>query len=228
MTATKQTAGRGRQGRRWEAPPGSALLMSVLLRAVELPHAGIGAASAGPPVPNRLPAPLPLLAAVAVCDVVGPEARVKWPNDIVMPSKGGHATAKLAGILTEGRPQEGWAVVGIGMNVAVCLDDLPLDLQGTAATLGRPAETIETALAQLLVALERRLADSAEATLDAWRKLDALQGREISWTDGSKHRRGRVEGIDSGGRLLVALPTGGQATLEAGEVHLKGAHSDRL
>jgi BirA family transcriptional regulator, biotin operon repressor / biotin---[acetyl-CoA-carboxylase] ligase len=204
VTASEQTAGRGRQGRRWEAPAGSALLMSVVLRSTG-PHA-----------------PLPLLAAVAVCDVVGPEARVKWPNDILFPSLGGSRRAKLAGILTEARPQEGWAVMGIGVNVAVRLEDLPVHLRETAATLGRPAETIETALAQLLVALERRLADSAEATLAAWRELDALQDHEISWTDGSRHHQGRAEGIDTNGRLLVALPAGGQAVLEAGEVHLAG------
>ena len=64
VTAAEQTAGRGRQGRRWSAPADSALLMSLVLREP-------------PPL-------LPLIAAVAVCDVAGEQARIKWPNDIVL------------------------------------------------------------------------------------------------------------------------------------------------
>ena len=76
----------------------------------------------------REPPPLlPLIAAVAVCDVAGNEARVKWPNDIVF-ARGGRL-AKLAGILIEGRPQEGWAVLGIGINVAVRVEELPVELR---------------------------------------------------------------------------------------------------
>ena len=114
VTAAEQTAGRGRQGRRWSAPAGSALLMSLLLRDP-------------PPL-------LPLIAAVAVCDVAGDDARVKWPNDIVF-ARGGRL-AKLAGILIEGRPQEGWAVLGIGVNVAVRGGGAAGELRDTAASLG--------------------------------------------------------------------------------------------
>ncbi|HEY7951780.1 MAG TPA: biotin--[acetyl-CoA-carboxylase] ligase [Solirubrobacteraceae bacterium] len=205
VTADEQTAGRGRMGRSWSAPPGSSLLMSLLLR--------------------DAPSPLPLLAAVAVCDVVGPEARVKWPNDIVIEEPGtssaeGATLRKLAGILTEGRPQEGWAVLGIGLNVAVRIGDLPPELRGTAATLGLAPEAVEPTLAALLAALERRLAEPPPATLDAWRKLDALRGREVSWIEGEKQRYGRAEGIDDSGRLLVTTADGSSATLDAGEVLL--------
>jgi BirA family transcriptional regulator, biotin operon repressor / biotin---[acetyl-CoA-carboxylase] ligase len=221
VTAAEQTAGRGRQGRRWSAPPGSALLMSLLLRW----------ASA-----DRPPLLLPLIAAVAVCDVAGESARVKWPNDVVLvggsgvsePALAPGALAKLAGILTEARPQEGWAVLGIGLNVAVRLDQLPEELrvqggapgapsQLPAATLGSSRERIEPTLSALLGALERRLAEPPRATLEAWRSRDALAGREISWAGG----RGRAQGIDGEGRLVVALAQGGQSTLSAGEVHLE-------
>jgi BirA family biotin operon repressor/biotin-[acetyl-CoA-carboxylase] ligase len=195
VTASEQTAGRGRQGRRWSAPAGSSLLMSLLLR---------------PP-----PALLPLIAAVAVCDVVGDEARIKWPNDIVLVQPTG--LAKLAGILAEGRPQQGWAVLGIGVNVAVQLDDLPTELHGSAATLGRSQAEIEPTLERLLEALRRRLGDSAQTTLDAWRARDALQGRAVAWQGG----RGRAQGIDGAGRLVVALAGGAHAALDAGEVHLQ-------
>jgi BirA family biotin operon repressor/biotin-[acetyl-CoA-carboxylase] ligase len=208
VTAAEQTAGRGRQGRRWSAPAGSALLMSLLLRSP-------------PPL-------LPLIAAVAICDVAGEQAAIKWPNDVVLQQPGG-ALAKLAGILVEGRPQEGWAVLGIGVNVAVELEQLPAELRpgavaGTpraplpAATLGLPREAIEPVLSQLLVALERRLAEPADATLEGWRARDALRGREIEWGGG----RGHAQGVDGEGRLVVALTGGGQTALNAGEVHLLG------
>jgi BirA family biotin operon repressor/biotin-[acetyl-CoA-carboxylase] ligase len=232
VTAVEQTAGRGRQGRRWSAPAGSALLMSLLLRWPQRecwPNGGCEPeASVSPPrqsecLPHRSqasvsrlrsPPLLPLIGAVAVCDVVGEGAGVKWPNDIVL-VRGGRF-AKLAGILIEGRPQEGWAVLGIGLNVAVRVEELPAELHDSAASLGLPCEGIEPLLAQLLVALQQRLGESSAEVLDAWRARDALRGREISWAGG----RGRAEGIDGNGRLIVALTGGGHTTLDAGEVHL--------
>ncbi len=195
ITAAEQSAGRGRQGRRWSAPAGSALLMSLVLRSP-------------PPL-------LPLVAALAVCDVAGEQASIKWPNDIVLAD--GERLAKLAGILTEGRPQEGWAVVGIGLNVAVRIDELPPELHGTAATLGRDAREIEPILASLLDALARRLSEPSQTTLQAWRARDALLGREVRWSAGA----GRAAGIDGAGRLVVALASGAHAALDAGEVHLE-------
>jgi BirA family transcriptional regulator, biotin operon repressor / biotin---[acetyl-CoA-carboxylase] ligase len=194
VTAAEQTAGRGRQGRRWSAPAGSALLMSLLLRDP-------------PPL-------LPLIAAVAVCDVAGGDARVKWPNDVVF-ARGG-SLAKLAGILIEGRPQEGWAVLGIGVNVAVRVEELPVELRDSAASLDLASDEIEPLLARLLAALQQRLEESPAEALAAWRARDALHGREISWAGG----RGKAAGIDGGGRLVVELAGGGHTTLDAGEVHL--------
>jgi BirA family biotin operon repressor/biotin-[acetyl-CoA-carboxylase] ligase len=201
VTAAEQSAGRGRQGRRWSAPAHSALLMSLLLRSP-------------PPL-------LPLLSAVAVCDVAGERAQIKWPNDIVIERDGG--LAKLAGILIEGRPQEHWAVLGIGLNVALSLDDLPPELARTAATLGGSREEVEPTLERLLGELERRLAEPPAATLEAWRLRDALRGREISWSPhahAGEPEHGLAQGIDGAGRLIVALGGGRQRTLEAGEVHL--------
>jgi BirA family transcriptional regulator, biotin operon repressor / biotin---[acetyl-CoA-carboxylase] ligase len=215
VTASEQTAGRGRQGRRWTAPADSALLMSLLLRAP-------------PPL-------LPLAAAVAVCDVAGAGARIKWPNDIVVASAGARPDlAKLAGILVEGRPQEDWAVLGIGVNVAVRIEELPAELRPgasdgssaasssspglPAATMGLTPADVEPLLTRLIDALERRLFEPAETTLEAWRTRDALRGREIAWAAG----RGRAEGIDGEGRLVVELAAGGRTALGAGEVHLHG------
>ncbi len=208
VSASEQSAGRGRQGRRWSAPRERSILISLVLRS-----------------PPRL---LPLMAALAVCDVAGEGARIKWPNDVVLVDGDG-ALAKLAGILIEARPQQGWAVLGIGLNVAVRLEELPAELrprseQGDEPAAGLPAATmglerseLEATLARLLLALEARLAEQPEVTLQAWRARDALRGREIAWADG----QGRAEGIDGDGRLVVALAGGGHTAIGAGEVHLQ-------
>lgn len=200
VTAREQTAGRGRQGRRWSAPAGSSLLMSLLLRFKDL---------------AQPPSLLPLIAGVAVCDVARPDARVKWPNDIVLERPNGRL-AKLAGILVEGRPQQGWAILGIGLNVAVDLRDLPPEPQAGAASLELPPQMIEPTLGRLLAALEQRLGGPLAHTLDALRALDALRGREVAWADGS----GRADGIAADGRLIVTTPGGQQVLMGAGEVHL--------
>lgn len=194
VTAAEQSAGRGRQGRTWSAPPDQALLCSLLLR--------------------RVPRLLPLAAGVAVaelCESAGAtEVRLKWPNDVLV--SGG---LKVAGILVEGRPQEGWAVLGIGLNVAVDPDRLPPDLRGRAGTLGLGAEELEPALGRLLACLETWLDASEADILGAVRLRDALLGQRVSWAGGS----GTATGIDGDGRLLVATGAGSLA-LDAGEVHL--------
>src|SRR5207244_8433640 len=114
--------------------------------------------------------------------------------------------------------QDRWAVVGIGVNVAVEPDQFPSALRDSAGTLGRAPEDVETVLVDVLASLDSALALSPDALLDAWRARDALLGREVRWTGG----HGIANGIDEGGRLLVDLPGGGQAALDAGEVHLDG------
>lgn len=192
VTAAEQSEGRGRQGRRWSAAPGRALLCSLVLRDP-------------PPL-------LPLAAGVAVAEVAGPKAAIKWPNDVLLDDR------KLAGILVEGRPQEGWAVLGIGLNVAVRPEDLPPELRATAATLGREPAAVEEVLTALLAALERWLAAAEGEVLTRYRERDALAGREIAWLEG----RGTVLGVADAGGLRVRLPDGTERVLEAGEVHLAG------
>ena len=189
VTASRQTAGRGRQGRSWVAPDGRGLLCSLLLRD-----------------PPRL---LPLAAGVAVASVVGVPALVKWPNDVLVDGR------KVAGILVEGRPQERWAVVGIGLNVALQPEDFPPELRETAGTLGHGPEAIEPTLERLLEALEHWITASPEDVLEAFRTRDALLGRAIRWAGGE----GRAAGVDPEGRLMVQTRQG-RMTLEAGEVHL--------
>jgi BirA family biotin operon repressor/biotin-[acetyl-CoA-carboxylase] ligase len=192
VTAAEQRAGRGRQGRTWSAPAGRALLLSLVLR--------------------DPPALLPLAGALAVADVAGPDAQIKWPNDVLIEGR------KVAGILAEGRPHEGWAVLGIGVNVALRVDELPAELHATAGTLGLTAADLEPTLGRLLEAVERALALEPVALLEAYRARDALRGHEVRWADG----RGRAAGIDGAGRLVVELADGGETALSAGEVHLSG------
>jgi BirA family transcriptional regulator, biotin operon repressor / biotin---[acetyl-CoA-carboxylase] ligase len=172
--------------------------------------------------PQPLPALLPLLAAVAVCDVAGADALVKWPNDVVRREEDG--LSKLAGILVEGRPQDRWAVLGIGLNVTAAAAQLPADFDRRAASLGLDPEAIEPTLAALLRALGRRLAASPEQTLAAWRERDALRGRQVRWSESAGTAQtaaaGVAEGVDDAGRLLVRRENGGLATLDSGEVHL--------
>ena len=210
VTADEQTAGRGRHGRTWEAPPGASLLCSLVLRRR---------------VAERSLSLLPLLAGVAVCDAIGAEARVKWPNDVVLERDRGESDrgglrrlAKVAGILVEGRPQEGWAVLGVGVNVALRLQELPAEVRSRAATLARTPSAIEPLLADLLIALEARLREPTEEALDAWRERDALLGRRIHWEPSGGE--GVAQGIDRDGQLIVCAPDGAIATLAAGEVHL--------
>ncbi len=190
VTALEQHDGRGRQGRRWHAPPGGALLCSLVLRDP-------------PPL-------LAILAGVAVAELVGPEAMLKWPNDVLEHGR------KVSGILIEGRPQERWAVLGIGVNVALGLDELPTELRESAGTLGLGPDAIEPTLTRLLELLEHWLAQPSGDVLAAWRERDALLGVELEWREGA----GTGAGIDDRGRLLVRLADGREQALDAGEVHL--------
>ena len=164
--------------------------------------------------PPRL---LPLIGGVAIAEltaeILGAQTAVKWPNDVL--DAGGR---KLAGILVEGRPQEGWAVLGIGLNVAIAPDEFRAELRDTAGTLGLAATEVEPTLIRLLAALERWLATPEPALLDALRAWDALLDRPVRWA----HGEGRGAGIDAGGRLLVRTAGGETRALDAGEVHLNG------
>ena len=195
VTACEQSAGRGRQGRRWVAPAGQALLLSLVLRA-------------GPSLREGL---LPLRAGLAVADVAGPRAGLKWPNDVLLDGR------KVAGILVEAFPQHGWAVLGIGVNVALDLAALPGEVAVRAGTLGRAPEEVEGVLGEVLERLDARLAEPEGAIRAAWQSSDVLAGRAVEWADGN----GVARGIDERGALRVTTALGLTVALDAGEVHLR-------
>jgi BirA family biotin operon repressor/biotin-[acetyl-CoA-carboxylase] ligase len=181
--------------------PGRALLASVLVR-------GLGPENAV----------LPLAAAVAVCEACECAAAVtcaiKWPNDVWIQRR------KVAGILVEGRPQEGWAVVGVGVNVGTAREELPPELREHATSLalagadaGPPVATVLDALCG---SLERwLLVADRHGVLLAWGARDALRGERVRWQGGE----GVAHGVDEEGNLRVQTAAGA-VSLAAGEVHL--------
>jgi BirA family biotin operon repressor/biotin-[acetyl-CoA-carboxylase] ligase len=191
VTADEQSAGRGRQGRVWTAPSRSAVLMSLVVR--------------------DLREVLPLIAAVAICEALPVECAIKWPNDVWLGRR------KLAGILVEGRPQQGWAVLGVGLNVRGT--EFPEELRESAISLQQAGidTDVEATLDMLLPSLDRWLRAPQHAVLAAWRERDAIRGETVRWASGE----GIAAGIDDSGALLV--DSGRTRTvLQAGEVHLLG------
>jgi BirA family biotin operon repressor/biotin-[acetyl-CoA-carboxylase] ligase len=157
--------------------------------------------------PGRL---LSLAAGVAVAEACGPQALLKWPNDVLIDGR------KVSGILVEGRPQEHWAVLGVGINAALELTQLPPELRDRAGTLGLSSDQLEPLLASICLLLDRWIAAPEQEVLTAIRDRDALLGEVVAWDQGS----GTAAGIDSEGRLLVSVEGGDTVVLDAGEVHL--------
>ncbi len=200
MVATDlQTAGRGRLDRTWEAAAGTGLLVSVLLRPVDLAADRwylVTAAAA--------------LAARDACkDVAGVTTEIKWPNDLLVDDR------KLAGILAE--IAGGAVVVGMGMNVHAGPAGAAFLDEAAGRRIGRP---------RLIVAWLKgldRLIGAWDAVMVRYRSECATVGRDVvvEQVDGTR-RHGRAEGIDDQGRLLVRGPDGVLNPLSVGDVtHLR-------
>jgi BirA family biotin operon repressor/biotin-[acetyl-CoA-carboxylase] ligase len=209
VVAEHQTAARGRLDRTWETPPRSGLLFSVLLR---------------PTAPTRSWPWLPLLTGYAVDKALkarGYDAGVKWPNDVLIGEK------KVAGILVERveTPHGPAAVVGVGLNVLLTPDELPVP---TATSLA-----IESGSAPERSALLVDVLSSLRETYDAWQAGGDLSGMRLleSYSaacvtlgrdvrvelPGGGQLVGRATGIDPGGRLVVEGPDG-ETPVGAGDV----------
>jgi BirA family transcriptional regulator, biotin operon repressor / biotin---[acetyl-CoA-carboxylase] ligase len=198
VTADEQTAGRGRQGRSWTAPPGKALLYSAVVRPLDERHLL-----------------LPLAVPLAVCEAAeelkpGIECAIKWPNDVWVDGR------KLAGVLIEAKPQDGWAVIGVGLNLSIVPDEFPPELRETATSLDTDVG-VDGARRALDAALAHWVEADREATLGAWRSRDELRGRQIAWDGGT----GVADGIEDSGDLVVVAAGGDRVVLGAGEVHLR-------
>ncbi len=175
VVADHQTGGRGRRNRTWESPPGSSLLVSVLLR---------------PPSPQVAV----VAAGLAALDAVGREASLKWPNDLVVDGRG-----KLAGILAEAVGDGGAVVVGIGLNVD--WGETPLPPGGTSLGPGTDRAPL---LVAYLVALEIRCRMAPADLMAAYRSVCSTIGRRVRVAlPGGETFEGRAEAVDDDGRLVV-------------------------
>ena len=192
VLADHQTEGRGRRGRRWTAPPGTALLFSVILH---------------PALPLARWPEIPLAAGCAVAEgleAVAPvSAQLKWPNDVLVDG------SKLAGILAEGAAGIApHVVLGVGVNVSQRDADWPTDLAGRARSLAGLGLTVSRE--ELLTAILTRLDvwygvlhDGFEPVRDAWRQRGLL-GLRVPLADGE----GTSVDLGPGGELVVQRADG--------------------
>jgi BirA family biotin operon repressor/biotin-[acetyl-CoA-carboxylase] ligase len=218
LAAEEQSAGRGRMGRTWVAPPRAALTFSLLVRPAAVPPARRGWIS--------------LLTGVAVASAVtaitGIDLRLKWPNDVLA------GAAKLGGILAEAAGDA--VVVGVGLNVSTEPAELPPPGPGAlAATSLRAAGSAHLDRESLLIAILAAF----ERWYQAWRQAEGdpeRSGLQAEYTrlSGTIGRRVRAElpggqvvsglavGVDPDGRLLVCASPGAEVPVAAGDVvHLR-------
>ncbi len=236
VIAEQQTAGRGRLGRSWDSSRGVNLYLSILLRPrVE---------------PWRAPQ-LSLVAGVAVAETVreeGVDARIKWPNDVVVvgaPKDAGGAAPgpspvtgaglrKLAGILTEIEAEADrtmFVVVGIGVNLNATAAHWSPELEGraTSVLLEAGRATDRAAFAARLLARFEECFDAWSsggfaAVAPRWRALSVLDGRRVEVSGPGQSLDGRCAGIDDDGALLVDAGADGIRRVLAGDVTISGGY----
>jgi BirA family biotin operon repressor/biotin-[acetyl-CoA-carboxylase] ligase len=208
VVADVQTAGRGRLGRTWQAPPGASLLVSVLLRP-DLP-------------PSRLTV-LTMAAALAMADaledVAGIEPELKWPNDLLV---GGR---KLCGILSEAdTAPDGSTAVVVGLGVNVRWEEFPGEIARTATALNLVSPREVTRDALLDAFLDRfgaRLGSLDEAATDYRARLATI-GRRVRVEQADETYEALAAGVDDDGSLHVRRDDGRDVVLRAGDViHLR-------
>ncbi|MFF5538429.1 biotin--[acetyl-CoA-carboxylase] ligase [Streptomyces cinerochromogenes] len=220
LVAEEQTAGRGRLDRRWSAPPRSGLFFSVLLTPAEVPVARWGW--------------LPLLTGVAVATglarAAGVDTALKWPNDLLV-TVGGQER-KAGGILAERAGDDG-VVIGVGINVTLREDELPVPQAGSLALAGAQGTDRDPLLRAVLRSLEDwygrwRAAGgdpSASGLQETYTAGCATLGRVVrAELPGDRAVVGEAVALDGDGRLIIATEEGVQEPVGAGDiVHLRPA-----
>ena len=199
VTAGSQSAGRGRHGRTWAAPPGKALLYSAILRPLDAGHA-------------LLPLAVPLAVCEAMESLAAVRCEVKWPNDVWVDER------KLAGVLIEALPPD-WAVIGIGVNVAIEPKEFPSKLRWPATSIGHGV-TLDEARAAIDRALSEWVDSEPDRVIAAFGERDALDGRRLTWSGVEEEGSGVGAGVDARGNLLVVRDDGERVALGSGEVQL--------
>ncbi len=212
VIAGEQTAGRGRHGRSWISPPGSGLYLTLILRPVkpfnELWQIAFVAS---------------LAAAEAVQRVSGLQARIKWPNDVMLNDR------KVGGLLVEaGAHAEDSVVpvvVGIGINVNTSRFPREIAERATsiALELGRPVP-LQDIERELLDAIDARYAgylrEGFPAVLSAWKGFDCTVGRRVSVHSSEGDVEGVAVEVSSEGNLVAEREDGVRVGITAGEIIL--------
>lgn len=216
VIADSQTHGRGRGGSAWHAPAGKALLFSVVLR---VPQSG-GA-------PGCAPIRVGIAIAEAITAVCGTRARIKWPNDIIIPEHG-----KVAGILCEGAIGQdgGYIIAGAGINVSQHPEAFGPDLGQACSIAGATGNWVDrdvlmteimTRLRQFASRLTESLNPVEAARIAA---LDILAGQQVVCDLGSSVMQGRAQRVAEDGALIVDMPSGEQRVYNA-SVRLAGTQA---
>ncbi|MEX2213141.1 MAG: biotin--[acetyl-CoA-carboxylase] ligase [Phycisphaeraceae bacterium] len=200
VIADEQTAGRGRLGRSWQAPPGRAALVSRAVvsenaDAIKAEHLAVAGAGAG---------------ATALTQAVLPKRlniRIKWPNDIVIDGR------KLAGILIETLPSRGAAIIGIGVNVALTRDQLPEELKPRATSLAMLGCEVDRllVLSHLVAALDGALRSETDPDwlIRQWRAFNVFSpDRIVTFRHNGETIRGSVMDLDATRGLIVRTQDG--------------------
>lgn len=228
VIAEAQTGGRGRLKRQWLSPPGSSLLVSLLFR---------------PKLAPLQAARVTMLCSLAIADAIEQttplQARLKWPNDILVQGK------KAGGILTElgvHKDRLDFVVVGIGLNVNIAfqdespvfaLDAAPDTSQASLSALADRSTSLLAATGQKvprLPLLQRFLAQAEVRYLalqagwrpnDEWSERLATLGQEVAITTPDEVIAGLAEGVDADGALLVRQAGGKLVRIIAGDVTLR-------
>ncbi len=210
IVADAQTKGRGRLGRSWVSPPGTGLYLSIILR---------------PDCPADWLPKLTLTTGIAVASAIrqtGLMPQLKWPNDILI------ADRKVGGILTEAvfdRKRINFAVLGIGVNVNMERNELPISIRNLAISLrlglGEPLSRIH--LIQSLLQQMEQWYESCQTglfttILETWCKFDATLGREVEVFLPEKRLMGVAEALGPDGTLLIRDKTDSLHSIVAGDV----------
>ncbi len=224
VVTTHQTAGRGRLGRVWTAPPGASLAASVLLRPT-LP--------AGEPLAAERYSWIPLIAGLAMASAVegflpGARVSVKWPNDVLVDER------KISGILAELRSFGGGVIVGAGVNLGMSINQLPVPTATSLGVLGvaNANDLVDDVLGSYLSQLRARMsdflsaggdADAAGIRAEAFERCSTV-GKDVRVElPGADDVVGSATDIDRSGRLVVIRASDGhRLAVAAGDVtHLR-------
>lgn len=205
--AEEQTAGRGRLGRTWVSPRGGSLLMSLLLRPVDLPADRLHLATAA----------VAMSGADAVALIADVQPSLKWPNDLLIGNR------KLAGVLTEVEGAPPAVVVGIGIN-CTWPNELPRDIADVAIAAnhacGRPVHT-EDVLDVLLDTLATRLDAGWDEVAREYKARCETVGREVRVEMADGTFTGLATSVDDDGALLVSTDVGPRRVIAGDVIHLR-------